>query len=148
VLGLTVPYAAAIATGKLPRFVLGQWTMLDKLRSVPDTVEEFTGFTLEWDPIAGTFPGSELYAATGSANVRNVALPASYRHLDLPRTEHLAADAATRAWIEAYASGTPLPVTDAAVDTSNLLHASDIWHSVKKHWCLAGKRVARAGLAR
>ncbi len=44
VLGLKVPYACALATGKLPRLLLGQWTMLAKLRSVPDTVDDFTGF--------------------------------------------------------------------------------------------------------
>jgi hypothetical protein len=148
VVGLRVPYAAAIATGKLPRLILGQWTMLDKIRSVPDTVDEFTGFTLEWDGIAGTFPGSEPYVATGIAAVRNVTLPATYHHLDLPRTEALAADAASRAWIEAYTPGAPLPRDGGAVDTTNLLHAADIWHSVKKHWCLEGKRFARTASAR
>src|SRR4029078_8253688 len=33
--GLQVPYAAAIATGKLPRILLGQWTMLPLLRKIP-----------------------------------------------------------------------------------------------------------------
>jgi hypothetical protein len=148
VLGLKVPYACAIATGKLPRLLLGQWTMLTKLRRVPDTVDEFTGLDLEWDAIAGTFPGAELYAATGSAKVRNVTLPASYAHLDLPRTEQLAANAATRAWIEAYEPGASLPAADPAVDTTNLLHAADIWYSVRKHWCLAAKQVADAGIPR
>ncbi len=32
VVGLRMPYAAAIATGKLPRLLLGQWSMLPKLR--------------------------------------------------------------------------------------------------------------------
>ena len=148
VLGLKVPYACAIATGKLPRLLLGQWTMLPKLRRVPDTVDEFTGLDLEWDAVAGTFPGAEPYAATGSAKVRNVTLPASYGHLDLPRTEQLATNATTRAWIEVYVPGTPLPPIDPAVDTANLLHAADIWYSVRKHWCLAAKQVATAGLAR
>jgi hypothetical protein len=142
-LGLRVPYACALATGKLPRLLLGQWTMLAKLRSVPDTVDEFTGLTLEWDAIAGTFPGSEPYAATGSAHVRNVTLPAAYFHTDLPRTEHLATNPFTRAWIDAYRPDAPPPLLAADVDTSNLLHAADIWHSVAKHWCLAAKRAAR-----
>ncbi len=141
-LGLKVPYACALATGKLPRLLLGQWTMLAKIRSVPDTVEEFTGFVIEWDAIAGTFPGSEPYAATGSARVRNVVLPASYFHTDLPRTEHLAANPVTRAWIDAYRPDAPAPLP-AGVDVSNLLHAADIWHSVAKQWCLAAKRGVR-----
>ena len=147
VVGLKVPYAAAIATGKLPRILLGQWSMLPILRKIPDTVAEFTGFMIEWDPIAGTFPGSEPYQATGSATVRNVTLPASYSHIDLPRTLHLAANAGTRAWIDAYAPGTDLATApaEAGVDMTNLLHAADIWYSVKKHWCLEAQRVLRSG---
>src|SRR5262249_7838559 len=69
VLGLKVPYACALATGSLPRFVLGQWTMLGKLHDIPDTVDEFTGFVIEWDLIAGTFPGATPYVASGTARV-------------------------------------------------------------------------------
>ena len=52
VVGLKVPYAAAIATGALPRIFLGQWTMLRRLHQIPDSVEEFSGYSLDWDPIA------------------------------------------------------------------------------------------------
>jgi hypothetical protein len=144
VVGLRVPYAAALATGKLPRLLLGQWAMLAKLRDVPDTVGEFTGFVIEWDPIAGTFPGAEPYAASGTAVVRNVTLPASYSHIGLPRTAHLAANPVTRAWIEAYAPGAVAPLADPGIDNTNILHAADIWHSVKKQWCLAAQRLTRA----
>jgi hypothetical protein len=150
VIGLKVPYAAALATGKLPRLLLGQWSMLGRLRDVPDTVVEFTGFLIEWDPIAGTFPGAEPYAASGTAAVRTVTLPATYSHIGLPRAQHLAANAATRAWIEAYAprrNAIP-PPEEAGTDTANILHAADIWHSVKKHWCLEAQRLAGAQAAR
>jgi hypothetical protein len=119
--------------------------MLPLLRKVPDTVIDFTGFFIEWDPIAGTFPGAEPYAASGSAVVRNVTLPAGYSHIDLPRTQHLAANRATRAWIEAYRPGAELstaPIKEGA-DSANLLHAADIWYDVKKHWCLALQRWLR-----
>ena len=141
VVGLKVPYVAALATGKLPRLLLGQWSMLPKLRQIPDSAVEFTGFAIEWDLVAGNFPGAESYAATGSAAVRNVTLPATYSHIGLPNAVHLAADPATRAWIEAYdpaAPPAPLPET-SGVDTTNLLHAADIWFSVKKHWCIAAQ---------
>lgn len=143
--GLKVPYACALATGSLPRLILGQWTMLGKLHDIPDTVEEFTGFVIEWDPIAGTFPGSTPYAATGSAHVRNVTLPASYRHLDLPRTEQLAANPVTRAWIDAYRPGAARPALGSHLDTANLLHAADIWYSVARNWCREATRVTRSG---
>lgn len=140
VMGLTVPYVAAIATGKLPRLLLGQWTMITRLRQIPDTAEDFTGFTLEWDPIAGTFPGSEAYRALGSAHVRNVTLPGKASHITLPRTQDLAADPTARAWIDAYFPGTTAPMPDSP----NILHAADIWYSVKQHWCIESQRSIRA----
>ncbi len=36
VVGVRVSFAAAIATGALPRLLLGQWTMLPRLRKIPD----------------------------------------------------------------------------------------------------------------
>ena len=147
VVGLEVPYAAALATGKLPRILLGQWTMLPLLRKIPDTAAEFTGFALEWDPIAGNFGSIEPYGATGSAQVRNVALPPAASHVSLPLTKELALDPVTRDWINRYAPGAEaasLP-SGASTQQANLLHASDIWHSVKKHWCLEAQRLIRVG---
>jgi hypothetical protein len=142
VVGLKMPYAAAIATGKLPRILLGQWTMLDKLRKIPDSVEEFTGFGMGWDLIAGEFAGGEPYRAIGSAAVRNVELPSAYSHIGLPQVDHLASNALTRAWIDAYAPGkSAAALDDAHVDTINLIHAADIWRSVKKHWCAEAQRL-------
>lgn len=149
VVGLRVPYASALATGSLMRLLLGQWGMLPRLRSVPDTVDEFTGFFIDWDPIAGTFAGaaeSDPYRATGTAAVRNVTLPADYGHISLPITAHLAANPATRAWISDYSPRGPraaLPAGDD-LDTRNIVHAADIWYSVKKHWCLEAQRLFQA----
>ena len=145
VVGLEVPYVAALATGKLPRILLGQWTMLPRLHSIPDTAEEFTGFSFEWDPIAGNFGSAEPYRATGSARVRNVILPPKASHLALPLARELALDPAARDWINRYAPGpgTPSPPSGALADLPNLLHAADIWYSVKKHWCLEAQRLVR-----
>ena len=146
VVGLRVPYAAALATGSLMRVLLGQWGMLSRLRTVPDTVDEFTGYFIEWDVIAGTTPGSAQdnpYRPTGRAKVRNVTLPAEYSHISLPAAAHLAANATTRAWIERYTPGAP-PPAQADLDTRNLVHAADIWFSVKRHWCLEAQRLVRA----
>ena len=145
VVGLGVGYAAAIATGKLPRILLGQWDMLAKLRRIPDTADEFTGFSIPWDPIAGTFGDPEPYVATGTARVRNVTLPASTSHIRIPETLHLATRDETRAWIDAWSPDFAAPPPDpAAVDTTNLLHAADIWYSVKKHWCLSSQQALSA----
>jgi hypothetical protein len=146
VVGLKVPYVAALATGKLPRFLLGQWAMMGKLRAIPDTVEEFTGFSIEWDMIAGTPPGSEEYHADGTAQVRNVELPAATSHIRMPRTRYLTRNAATRAWIDDYdpAAAQPALPEGPDVDSDNILHAADIWYSVKKHWCIEAQRLITA----
>ncbi len=146
VIGLKVGYAAALATGALPRVLLGQWSMIPRLRSVPDTVEEFTGFTIPWDPIAGTIGSGAPYAATGSAVVHNVVLPATYSHVGLPRTAHLAADPSVRAWIDGWTPDTTsAPLPDAAgEDTTNIVHAAELWYRIKKHWCQEAQRLLRA----
>jgi hypothetical protein len=133
VVGLHVAYAAALATGFLPRLLLGQWDMLKKLREIPDTVAEFTGFVLPHDPIAGNLLGDTRYRALGKARVRNVALPSGYHHVMLPRVAHLAEDPAMHAWLDAWT-----PESTAAPppgDASNLVQAADIWYSVKRGWC-------------
>ena len=149
VIGLKLPYVAALATGKLPRLLLGQWEMLGKLRTIPDTVEDFTGFSIEWDLIAGTLPGSEKYHAGGSAQVRNVELAAETSHIAMPRTRYLAGNPVTRAWIDSYDPASPVaaPPAGPGIDASNIVHAADIWYSVKKHWCLGAQRLINAGRA-
>ncbi|HKU87134.1 MAG TPA: hypothetical protein VJV77_12440 [Casimicrobiaceae bacterium] len=139
VVGLRVAYAAAIATGWLPRVLLGQWTMLSRLRTIPDTVSEFTGFDVPNDPIAGNLLGISPYRATGGAQVRSVVLPAGYGHISAPRTAHLAADPRIRAYVESWTEGSTARPPDG--DTENLVHAADIWHSVKRHWCLQARRL-------
>ncbi|TMH29653.1 MAG: hypothetical protein E6H66_19665 [Betaproteobacteria bacterium] len=145
VVGLKLSYVTALATGKLPRILLGQWTMVSRLRAIPDTVEEFTGFIIEWDGIAGTPPGSEAYHAIGSAKVRTVWLPNATSHIAMPQAKELAVNPVTRAWIDHYVPGeNAVPPTDAGIDASNILHAADIWFSVKKHWCLEAQKLVRA----
>jgi hypothetical protein len=139
VVGTHVAYAAALATGWLPRVLLGQWSMLSRLRRIPDTVTEFTGFDIPNDPIAGNLLGITPYAAVGSARVRNVLLPAAYSHIDLPRAAELPGNDRARAWIDAWQPGAALPADLGALH--NIVHAADIWHSVKRHWCAQAQRL-------
>jgi hypothetical protein len=141
-IGIQVEYAAAIATGRLPRLLLGQWTMLKRLHAIPDTTRAFTGFSIDGDLIAGELFGHDPYVAQGSASVRNVQLPASTLHVDAPRVDHLAADPAIRAWIDAYRPGTTAALPPG--DTSNLLQAADVWYDVKRAWCREAQHKARA----
>lgn len=143
VVGLQLDFAAALATGSLPRLLLGQWGILPLLRDVPDSVAEFTGFAIPWDPIAGTGPEPSGFRATGSAKVRNVVLPGDYSHIGLPAVAHLAVQPETRAWIDAWRPGSAVPLPKG-VDVRNLLHAADLWYSVKRHWCRGAKALAGA----
>jgi hypothetical protein len=79
-----------------------------------------------------------------------VTLPAEYGHVGLPLAAHLAANPATRDWISGYSPqrASPPPPAGADLDTRNLLHAADIWFSVRKHWCLEAQRLVRAKRAR
>jgi hypothetical protein len=146
VVGLKVPFAAVLATGQLARVLLGQWDMIPRLRRLPDSAEAFTGFAIPWDPLAGTGPSPEPYVATGSAAVRNVVLPATYSHIGLPATEHLPGQPLTRAWIEAYRPDAALSALPSGpdVDARNLIHAADLWYSIRQHWCREGQRLLRA----
>jgi hypothetical protein len=138
VTALRVGFAAALATGSLPRLLLAQWDVLPLLREVPDSVAEFSGFSIPWDPIAGTGPDPAPFRATGRARVRNVVLPSAYSHVGLPDVAHLARQPATRAWIDAWTpgAGAALPVGE---NLDNLLHAADLWHGIKRQWCLAAQ---------
>jgi hypothetical protein len=142
VVGLRVAYAAALATGWLPRLLLGQWTMLTRLRDIPGTVDEFTGFILPDDPIAGNLFGDTPYEALGHADVRNVILPSSYHHVALPRVAHLAEDSAMRTSIDAWSPGGAVP--SPAGDATNIVQAADIWYSVKRNWCRQAQRLLDA----
>jgi len=144
VVGITLSFASAIATGKLARVLLGQWTMLDKLRKVPDTVLEFTGFAIAWDPIAGTLGEVDPYVATGTSRVRNVLLPARYSHIGAPITEHLPAQPGTRAFIVAWRPDAAAPPFPEDGDVRNLELAADLWYSIRRHWCVEGQRRLRA----
>ena len=139
VVGLHVAYAAALATGWLPRLLLGQWTMLPRLRKIPDSVGEFTGFDIPHDAIAGNLLGIPPYVAIGAARVRNVTLPVRYTHVALPIADHLLLDPALRDWIDAWQPDHEEPVPEGV--TSNIVHAADIWHSVKRHWCEQAQRL-------
>ena len=142
VVGLRMPYASAVGAGGAAFLLPNQWTMIGRLLVIPDSVEEFTGFWIDFDTWAWTLPGVEAtrtFTASGRARVRNVTLPAGNTHVVMPASRGLAADPALRAWIDAYRPGTPaaVPPPDAP---DNPLWAADVWYSVKKHWVQEAQR--------
>ena len=148
VVGLAVPYASAVGAGGAALLLPNQWSMVHRLRTIPDSVEDFTGFTISVDFVAMTFPGARgasEFHHNGKAQVRNVILPSAYNHVVVPVTRELAASEAMRDWINAY-----VPDRKGQTETlppgpsDNALWAADVWHSIKKHWCLEAQRLVRA----
>ena len=126
--------------------------MNGKLRAIPDTVEDFTGFCKGRDLLGGEFLGYgslNEYYAKGTAKVRNVWLPSSYRHGHVPDTQHLLQTYQIREWINNYhPSDKPVDTPKLDVkfdgDSVNILWAADVWYSIKKHWVLELQRLIQA----
>jgi hypothetical protein len=122
--------------------------MFDRLRTIPDSVDEFTGFAINGDMVAWSFPGvsnASQYRRADAAKVRNVVLPMTYNHAMVPFTHPLANDAKTREWINAYVPGDGEERTvPADVRGYNILWAADVWFSIKKHWALEAQRLIYA----
>jgi len=144
VVGLRISYASVVGAGGAAFLLPNQWTLVGRLRTIPDTVEEFTGYWIDVDLWAWTFPGADAtrkFENGGHVKIRNVTLPASNNHVTLPVTADLAEDAAIRPWIDAYRPGGVGPPSNAG---DNALWAADVWYSVKKHWVLEAQRLIRA----
>jgi hypothetical protein len=145
VVGLQVCYTSVVGAGGAAFLLPNQWDMLDKLRSIPDTVEDFTGYFIGVDLIAWSFPGNEadVFKPNGTAKVRNLELPATYSHVMLPAVQELAKDPETRAKLNAYTPGQP---GEAGLEDDRMtgaLYAADVWFSVKKHWVEELQRLIR-----
>lgn len=145
VVGLKVGYASAVGAGGAALLLPNQWSMVGRLRTIPDTVEDFTGYSLSVDFIAWDLPGvGGTYRSSGAAKVRNVELPASYSHVTVAATADLAEDPAMREWLNAYVPGQNNGFPANAASVSNALWAADVWYSIKKHWVLEAQRFLRA----
>ena len=151
VVGLVLPYATAVGAGGLTRIMPNQWDMTTRLRTIPDSVEEFTGFCKGLDLLGGDFLGygpANHYKARNRAKVQNVWLPDEYPHATLPETRHLADDPAVRDWLNNY-QPSPEPVATPKFEahleanTQNILWAAEVWYRIKKHWVLEVQRYVR-----
>jgi hypothetical protein len=152
VAGLQLPYASSVGAGGLTRILPNQWDMTLKLRTIPDSVEEFTGFCKKNDLLGGDFLGYgsiNQFKAAGKAAVRNVWLPAEYKHGMIPDTQHLLKSQQLMDWINAYRP-TDEPIVVAKLDAQfdadsrHILWAADVWYSIKKHWVLELQRLILA----
>lgn len=145
VAGLKIGYASVVASGGAALLLPNQWSMVKRLHTIPDSVEDFTGYALGLDLIAWDLPGAgAVYQPSGAARVRNVELPATYSHVFVAATAPLARDPAMRAWLNAYVPGSNVALPEDAQSTDNSLWAADVWYSIKKHWVLQAQQLVRA----
>jgi hypothetical protein len=125
-----------------------QWIMSGRLRDIPGSVEEFTGFFIGFDVLGGDlfgFDRDNLYVAKGNTRVRNVFLPSDYNHYFIPSTEHLIESEETTAWINSYVPNKrPKIDVEFKSDSTNILWAADVWYSIKKHWVIEVQRLIRS----
>jgi hypothetical protein len=146
--GLQLPYATSVGAGGVTRFLPNQWNMNMRLRTIPGSVEEFTGFCKENDVLGGDFLGygpANQFKSSDRAVVRNVWLPREYKHLYIPDTRHLLRDPRLVEWINRYRPPdgsvvTPKLDVQFDSDSSHILWAADVWYSIKKHWVLELQR--------
>jgi hypothetical protein len=141
--GLKFGYATAMGSGGVTRFLPNQWDMAFKLRSIPDSVEEFTGFYKGRDLLGGDLLGygsMNYFHPNGTAKVRNIELPAPWRHGAVPDTKHLLKNQAIIDRINAYVppaeNAIHIPATEENMrpEIRNMAWAEDVWYSIKKHW--------------
>lgn len=145
--GLSVASAAVVGTGGWALVLPIHWMVVSRVRSIPDTVDEFTGYRIGIDFFAWDAPGLEgvkTFYADGKAKVRNVTLPAEYSHVFVPVTAQLAEDPAVRDWINAFDPSSPAGPAPLPEGASNIVFAADVWHSIKRHWALEAQRFVRA----
>jgi hypothetical protein len=148
VLGLRLGYVAVVGTGGWALALPNHWIVADRVRTIPDTVEEFVGYRIGidlWALDGPAFEHAKSFHANGKAVVRNVWLPDDYAHVKVPATRVLAQSAAMRAWIDAYVPGNEsgrAPLPDGPSD--NVIFAAEVWHGLKKHWAIEAQRFVRA----
>jgi hypothetical protein len=122
--------------------------MNTRLRKIPDSAEEFTGFQKGMDLFGGDFLGygsANDYRSTSNAVVRNVRLPSASAHGWIPDAKPLLKSQEMKDWINSYQPG------DSATNSlkfgakdGRVLWAAEVWHSIKKHWVLELQQLLQA----
>jgi hypothetical protein len=146
VVGLSASYASGVAVGGAALLLPNQWKMIEWVRSVPDSVDEFVGYTIAFDSWAWTVSADgHPFRPNGTARVRNVELPVIYNHVMVPLSADLPLKPDVRAWIEAYVPGGSVDVSHLPAEAqAHVQWAADVWYDVRKHWCLEVKRLIEA----
>ena len=146
VVGLRVGYVSVVGAGGAALLLPNQWTMAGRLRTIPDTVEEFTGYTIGVDMLAWDFSGGASDFRSNGTRDGAQRSPAR-RILPRHRSRRLRISPATKAmrdWLNAYRPGEVSAMPADSGPTDNALWAADVWFSIKKHWVIGAQRLIRA----
>jgi pimeloyl-ACP methyl ester carboxylesterase len=148
VVGLQIAYASALAAGGMARLNPSHLGMIGKLRTIPNTVEDFAGYHVTMDLLGGDFigfGGVNDYKPSGSAAVRNVGLPPGSGHFSVLAVCEAARKPEIRNWINQYRPGVSAEAQRPLLpDGRKLVYAAEVWYSVKRHWVLELQRLIRA----
>ena len=145
-----VCYAAVAAAGGAARFLPNEWDMNRRLRKVPNSVIDFTGFHKEFDPWGGDYLGygsANEYQATGTARVENIRLPSSGAHWTIPYAGALLENPEALERIQNYRSAPGPDFEDNEEPSTREAFATVVWYEVKRHWVLELQRLLRAHAA-
>ncbi|HVE51119.1 MAG TPA: hypothetical protein VNG69_16080 [Casimicrobiaceae bacterium] len=148
VVGVQVSFASAVGAGG-PSFIFpNNWEVLGRLRDIPDTAVQFNGYFIgiDWFVVNFGGPGADRFKPLGTAQIRNVELPAGYLHVTVPVSHHLPANQEFKRFIDAYRGTTEKPdeATMPGSYSDNIYYAADNWFTIKKHWVLELKRMINA----
>ena len=147
VVGFRLGFVATVGTGGWALALPNHWIVLDRVRTIPDTVDEFVGYRIAFDLWAldgPAFDELKTFHANGTAVVRNAWLPAEYAHVTVPATRDLLQDPAMRAWIDAYAPDNQAALAPLPGPDEHAMFAADVWYGLKKHWALEAQSFVRA----
>ena len=150
VVGLSVSYIAALGGGGLGRVLPNQWDIMFSLRSIPDSVDEFTGLYVGMDALGGDYLGygpANHYHALGRAKVRNVQLPTGgiLTHGKTPEIERLLSNPKAIEWIGNYVpTSEPKAPESIPGELEGIEFGAEVWKSVKRHWVIELQRLIRA----
>ncbi len=147
VVGLTIPYIGSLGAGGAARVLPNQWDMILSLRTVPNTVEEFTGFYLGFDVLGGDYLGfgpSNHFKSSGHANVRNVELPLGSSHAHTPELTKLLGNRPAIDFIYNYVPNEHPVEPTGMGDVKGICFGADVWKSVRRHWVIELQRLIRA----
>lgn len=148
VAGLRLGYASSIAAGGTTRILLNQWDVVFRLRKIPDTVEEFSGFYLKWDSAGADYLGlidaPNQYRPVGSAGVRTIKLSGG-PHFSLPDIQHLALQPESREWVDKYRPDNEQLLSSEIINREfNIPLAGELWYHIKKYWTIELQRLILA----